>query len=103
MNERQNETFENHHIACDSYHSPELDVEALKELGAQTYRFSVAWSRIIDEDGVTITAGVEYYQHLVKMLMEANIEPVVTLFDWDLPSSLQDNFDGFLRHRVYSK
>ena len=98
MNERQNETFEDHHISCNSYQSPELDIEALKELGAQTYRFSVAWSRIVDDEGVVNQAGVDYYQRLVKMLTEAGIEPVVTLFDWDLPSSLQDKFDGFLRH-----
>lgn len=77
--------------ACDSYHLYNEDVALLKELGVSSYRFSVAWPRIYpDGDGELNQKGLNYYHRLVDELLENNIEPMCTLYHWDLPQSLQD-------------
>ena len=63
------------------------DVNLVKMLGPAQYRFSIAWTRIFP-DGTTSylnQAGVDYYNNLIDALIEAGIEPVVTLYHWDLP------------------
>lgn len=78
-------------IACDHYHRWAEDVELLAELGVNAYRFSVAWPRVIpDGDGEVDPEGLGFYDHLVDALLEAGITPLVTLYHWDLPQSLQD-------------
>ena len=78
-------------IACDHYHRVESDVKMMSELGLQTYRFSVAWPRIMP-DGRTTTnqAGLDWYHRLVDLLLDHDITPCPTLFHWDLPSGLED-------------
>ncbi|XP_038218657.1 myrosinase 1-like [Zerene cesonia] len=84
-------------IACDSYHLWRKDVDLATELGLQFYRFSISWSRLlptpfrneIDEDGAA------YYNNLINELLKRNIEPVITLYHYDLPQALQD-FGGWL-------
>ena len=78
-------------FACDSYHLVMNDVELLKELGVKAYRFSVAWSRIYPSGyGELSESGLCYYETLIDALLEAGIEPYVTLYHWDLPQKLQD-------------
>ena len=81
--------------------SHKTDLLACRKAGLETYRFSIAWTRIFpDTDSEEPNEkGIEYYVDLVDSLISAGIEPVVTLFDWDLPKSLQTEFGGFLRHR----
>lgn len=80
------ETGEN---ACDHYHRFEEDIKLMKEIGLKCYRFSVAWPRIIpDGTGTVNEKGIEFYVNLVKLLKENDIEPIVTLYHWDLPYSL---------------
>lgn len=76
---------ENCHVACDHYHRYKEDVALMKELGLNSYRFSVSWSRVIPEKGKINPKGVEFYVNLVKELRDNGIEPLCTLYHWDLP------------------
>lgn len=73
------------HTACDHYHRWRKDVALMKELGLKSYRFSVSWSRIIPQEGTVNEEGLQFYSDLVDALLEAGIEPLVTLYHWDLP------------------
>lgn len=87
---------DNGDVACDSYHRYEEDLSLLKELGVNSYRFSLSWSRLL-KDGIAIVdeRGVKYYRNILLKLRENHITPFVTLFHWDLPQCLQDQ-GGFL-------
>ena len=62
------------------------DVSLLADMGLSSYRFSMAWTRILPEGvGRVNQAGVVYYRQLIAALLERGIEPVVTLYHWDLP------------------
>ncbi len=73
------------HTACDHYHRWEEDVALMKELGLKSYRFSVSWSRIVPQEGQVNEEGLSFYSNLVDALLEAGIEPLITLYHWDLP------------------
>ncbi|HEX6834815.1 MAG TPA: GH1 family beta-glucosidase [Rudaea sp.] len=78
-------------VACDHYNRMESDVALMRELGMKAYRFSVAWSRVLPEGkGRVNAAGLGFYDRLVDRLLENGIEPLVTLFHWDLPAALDD-------------
>ena len=82
---------DNGDIACDSYHRIGEDISLLKELGVKAYRFSIAWPRILPSGwGEVSEEGLKYYEQLIDGLLEAGIEPYVTLYHWDLPQKLQD-------------
>ncbi len=76
-------------VACNHYNLWREDVEMMRAMGLRAYRFSLSWSRILPQGtGVINEAGLDFYDHLVDALLEANITPWVTLFHWDLPSAL---------------
>ncbi len=77
--------------ACDSYRRWKEDVELVKTLGVDSYRYSVAWPRIQpDGSGKPLQAGLDYYKKLADALGEAGVESAVTLYHWDLPQALED-------------
>lgn len=77
---------ENGQIACDHYNRYRQDVALMKQIGLKSYRFSVSWPRIIPaEDGRVNERGLQFYSDLVDELRAAGIEPMVTLYHWDLP------------------
>jgi len=81
----------NGNITADHYHRYKEDVQLLKKLGVKSYRFSIAWTRIYpDGTGKINQKGIDFYKDLVKLLKENEIEPIVTLFHWDLPQKLED-------------
>ena len=75
----------NCHEACDHYHRMREDVAIMKEIGLKSYRFSVSWSRVIPKEGVVNKKGLQFYIDLVDELRANDIEPMVTIFHWDLP------------------
>ncbi|RUP66530.1 Beta-glucosidase A [Streptomyces sp. NP10] len=78
-------------IACDHYHRVPEDIGLIKQLGADAYRFSVAWPRVVPGgDGPVNKAGLDFYDRLVDGLLEAGVTPFATLYHWDLPQVLQD-------------
>lgn len=78
-------------VACDHFHRHTEDVELMKHLGLDAYRFSIAWPRIQPSgSGAPNQAGLDFYDKLVDELLEAGIAPAATLFHWDLPQPLQD-------------
>lgn len=78
-------------VACDHYHRYMEDIKIMKDLGIQSYRFSLAWPRIIPTGtGATNMHGVDFYNRLIDALLDAGIQPTATLYHWDLPQVLQD-------------
>ena len=78
-------------VACDHYHRYAGDVALMRELGLQAYRFSVAWPRILPlGKGEVNPKGLDFYSRLTDTLLEAGIQPLLTLYHWDLPQALQD-------------
>lgn len=83
-------------VAVDHYHRYKEDVQLMKEMGLKTYRFSIAWSRIFPEGkGKVNEAGLKFYDDLINELIDAGIEPMVTIYHWDLPQALEDEYKGW--------
>lgn len=86
-------------VACDHYNLVAEDVDLMSTLDTDVYRFSLSWSRIIPSGGrkdATNEEGIAFYDKLINDLVKHNIEPVVTLYHWDLPQELYDRYRGFL-------
>jgi beta-glucosidase len=82
---------ENGDVACDHYHRMPEDVALIRDLGVDTYRFSVAWPRVQPGGrGKANPAGLGFYERLVDELLANEIDPWVTLYHWDLPQELED-------------
>ena len=78
-------------IACDHYHRFRDDVALMSELGINSYRFSISWSRVLpDGRGARNPKGLDFYARLVDELLARNIMPNVTLYHWDLPAALDE-------------
>lgn len=78
-------------IACDHYRRWKDDVKLMRDLGLQAYRFSVSWSRVLpDGSGRINQPGLDFYSRLVDELLANGIEPLLTLYHWDLPAALDD-------------
>lgn len=95
-------------IACDHYHRMKEDVAEMKKMGLKSYRFSVSWCRVIsDEKGTVNEKGLNFYKDLVAELTANGIEPMCTLFHWDLPmwvygkgGWLNDDISDWFSHYV---
>jgi len=78
-------------VACDHYHRWEHDLDLIRDLGVDAYRFSVAWPRVQpDGKGAVNAHGLDFYEHLVDGMLARGIQPYLTLYHWDLPQPLQD-------------
>ncbi len=88
---------DNGNIACDHYHRFKEDVALMKSLGIKSYRFSIAWARILPAGrGEINLEGIAFYNNLIDELIKTGIEPCVTLYHWDLPAALEFEIDGWL-------
>ena len=87
-------------VACDTYHRYKEDVALMKAHNIRAYRFSISWARVIpDGDGEINPKGLKFYDNLVNELLANGIEPLITLYHWDLPSALQDK-GGWLNRDI---
>ena len=94
---RDNDTGD---IATDHYRRFAADVDLMPELGLTSYRFSIAWGRILPQGtGKVNAAGIAFYDRLIDALLAKNIAPMVTLYHWDLPEALDDR-GGWLNRDI---
>ncbi|RCS73497.1 glycoside hydrolase family 1 protein [Vibrio casei] len=82
-------------VAIDFYHKFEEDIELMKEMGLNAYRFSVSWPRVMADGRTVNPKGVEFYHKVIDKLIEAGMEPILTVYHWDLPQALQDEYAGW--------
>ncbi len=85
--------FEGHtgDVACDHYHRFKEDVAIMKDIGLKAYRFSVSWPRLLPSGTGTVNQkGVDFYNRLIDCLLNAGVQPFLTLFHWDYPQDLWD-------------
>jgi len=87
-------------VACDHYHCWQEDVQLMADLGVDSYRFSIAWPRVLPGGtGPVNEPGLDFYDRLVDALLGEGITPFVTLYHWDLPQALQDE-GGWVQRSV---
>ncbi len=87
-------------VASDHYHRMDEDVKLMAELGLKAYRFSIAWTRIYPNGHGEINhKGIDFYNRLIDQLIYYNIVPIVTLYHFDLPQALVDEYEGWLSRK----
>lgn len=89
------------HFANDNYHNFEEDMDYLKDLGMNMYRFQISWSRVVtDGDGAFNEEGIAYYDRFIDALLERGIEPMICLYHFDMPLHLAKTHNGFVDKKV---
>ncbi|GMH27270.1 hypothetical protein Nepgr_029113 [Nepenthes gracilis] len=86
-------------VAADFYHRYKDDVKLVKDMGVDAFRFSISWPRILPRgriSGGVNPLGIKFYNDLINELLANGITPFVTLFHWDLPNALEEEYCGFL-------
>ncbi|WP_286079192.1 glycoside hydrolase family 1 protein [Faecalibaculum rodentium] len=95
------EKFSDFSVASDHYHRFREDVALMKELGLKAYRFSISWSRVFPKGAGDVNPqGLQFYRDLIDELLAAGIEPVVTLYHFDLPLALHEQGGWSLRSTI---
>ena len=88
-------------VACDHYSRVDADLDLMAKLGLPSYRFSVAWPRVMPTgSGAVNQPGLDFYDRLVDGLLARGIRPLATLYHWDLPSGLQRSHGGWTGRRT---
>ncbi|KAB2602722.1 cyanogenic beta-glucosidase-like [Pyrus ussuriensis x Pyrus communis] len=90
-------------VAVDEYHRYKEDVEIMKDIGLDAYRFSISWSRLLPDgkpSGGVNYEGIKYYKNLIDELLANGLKPFVTIFHWDFPQGLEDDYSSFLSPKV---
>lgn len=87
-------------VAADHYHHWKEDIELLKELGVNCYRFSFSWSRIMPDGEQVNEKGLQFYENIIDTCIENGIEPLPTLYHFEMPQALVDNYGGWLDERT---
>ena len=89
-------------VACDSYHRWRDDIKLLADLGVNAYRFSVSMPRIMPVEGGPVNEeGLDFYERITDALLAEGIQPIVTLYHWDLPQYLGDKGGWLNRETAY--
>ncbi len=97
----QNKGFLDSDVTSDFYHHYKEDIRLLKEMGAQCFRFSISWPRILPEgEGEVNPKGVAFYHQVIDECVKNGIEPLVTLYHFDLPYALYEKYGGWINRHV---
>ncbi|GHU21585.1 beta-glucosidase [Spirochaetia bacterium] len=92
---------ENADVSCDQYHRYKEDVKILADLGFKSYRFSLAWPRILPQgEGAVNPEGIAYYRNLCAELHKYGIQACATLYHWDLPQCIEDKTHGWASRTI---
>ncbi|MGC7136829.1 glycoside hydrolase family 1 protein [Listeria ivanovii] len=96
LNSKTKKPFADNSVASDHYHHYLEDVALMKEAGFTSYRFSIAWPRIYPTDSFEPNQlGIDFYDHLIDELVKNGIEPIVTLYHYDMPVWVDEKYDGW--------
>uniref|UniRef100_A0A7N2LCL9 Uncharacterized protein n=1 Tax=Quercus lobata TaxID=97700 RepID=A0A7N2LCL9_QUELO len=90
-------------IAQNFYYRFEEDIAQMKEIGLDFFRFSISWPRILPKgklSGGVNQEGVTFYSNLINELLSQGLKPFITLFHWDVPQALEDEYGGFLSQNI---
>ena len=88
-------------VAVDHYHRYKEDIKLMSEMGLKAYRFSISWPRIYPEgSGEVNEEGLKFYENIIDECLSYGIEPMVTIYHWDLPKALQDRYCGWERRKI---
>ena len=88
-------------VAIDEYHRYEEDIRLMKEMGANSYRFQISWSRVLPKGhGEINEKGLEFYDRLISCLEKYQIEPIICLYHFDMPLYLSEKYNGFSSKKV---
>lgn len=94
---------DNGNNGTEAYYKYKEDVQMIKKMGVNSYRFSISWSRILPggklSKGIN-KEGVDYYNNLINELISNGITPYITLFHWDTPEALEEEYMGFLNEKI---
>ncbi|PMH43226.1 beta-glucosidase [Vibrio sp. 10N.286.49.B3] len=88
-------------VACDHYHLWKQDIEMIQGLGVDAYRLSIAWPRIMPEDGVVNREGLKFYEQIIDECHARGMKVYVTLYHWDLPQYLENKGGWLNRETAY--
>lgn len=93
---KKSETQADSKVAADFYHRYVEDIQLMKELGLTAYRFSISWARILPEgEGKVNEEGLDFYHRVIDELIKNGIQPLVTLYHFDLPYALVEKYNGW--------
>ena len=96
LNSQTKKPFADNSIAADHYHHYKEDVALMKECGFTSYRFGISWSRVIPAaDRKVNPKGIEFYNNLINELKAAGIEPIVTIYHYDMPCWVDEKYGGW--------
>nr|WP_239587953.1 glycoside hydrolase family 1 protein [Gracilibacillus alcaliphilus] len=101
VEKNMNKNYADPSVASGHYQHWEKDIELMKELGLKAYRFSISWPRILpDGRGKVNQQGIDFYRGIINKLRENQIEPIVTIYHFDLPQCLQEEYGGWSSRKV---
>lgn len=84
----------------DSYHRYEEDFDLFQEMGFNAYRFSLDWSRLMSDEGVYNEKGFEFYERFIDALIKRGMQPIPTLYHFEMPAFLYEKYNGFYSRKV---
>ncbi|XP_073141528.1 beta-glucosidase 13-like [Henckelia pumila] len=90
-------------VADDFYHKYKDDVKLMIDTGLDAFRMSISWPRILPNgklSGGVNKKGIAFYNNVFNELLANGVTPFVTLYHWDLPQALEDEYNGFLSTHV---